>query len=34
MLRTRNTLSADMFTEISRNVDQQLWLVESHGAPQ
>jgi hypothetical protein len=34
MLRTRNTLSADMFTEISRNVDQQLWLVEPHGAPQ
>jgi hypothetical protein len=34
MLRTRNTLSADMFTEISRNVDQQLWLVDPHGAPQ
>ena len=26
--------TADLFTEISRNVDQQLWLVESHGAPQ
>jgi starvation-inducible DNA-binding protein len=25
--------TADLFTEISRNVDQQLWLVESHGAP-
>ncbi|MCW2318956.1 DNA-binding ferritin-like protein [Rhodoblastus acidophilus] len=25
--------TADVFTEISRNVDQQLWLVESHGAP-
>jgi starvation-inducible DNA-binding protein len=24
--------TADLFTEISRNVDQQLWLVESHGA--
>jgi starvation-inducible DNA-binding protein len=26
--------TADLFTEISRNVDQQLWLVESHAAPQ
>lgn len=26
--------TADLFTEISRNVDQQLWLVESHGATQ
>jgi starvation-inducible DNA-binding protein len=25
--------TADLFTEISRNVDQQLWLVESHGGP-
>jgi starvation-inducible DNA-binding protein len=25
--------TADLFTEISRNVDQQLWLVESHDAP-
>ena len=24
--------TADLFTQISRNVDQQLWLVESHGA--
>lgn len=26
--------TADLFTEISRGVDQQLWLVESHTAPQ
>jgi starvation-inducible DNA-binding protein len=26
--------TADLFTEISRGVDQQLWLVESHAAPQ
>jgi len=25
--------TADLFTEISRGVDQQLWLVESHVAP-
>ncbi len=25
--------TADLFTEISRNVDQQLWLVESHVVP-
>jgi starvation-inducible DNA-binding protein len=25
--------TADMFTEISRGIDQQLWLVESHFAP-
>jgi starvation-inducible DNA-binding protein len=25
--------TADLFTEISRGVDQQLWLVESHIAP-
>lgn len=25
--------TADLFTEISRGVDQQLWLVESHLAP-
>jgi starvation-inducible DNA-binding protein len=24
--------TSDLFTEISRNVDQQLWLVESHAA--
>ena len=26
--------TADLFTEISRGVDQQLWLVESHAPPQ
>jgi starvation-inducible DNA-binding protein len=26
--------TADLFTEIARGVDQQLWLVESHAAPQ
>ena len=26
--------AADLFTEISRGVDHQLWLVKSHGAPQ
>lgn len=26
--------TADMFTEISRGVDHQLWFVESHRAPQ
>ncbi len=26
--------TADLFTEISRGVDQQLWLVESHATPQ
>lgn len=26
--------SADLLTEISRGVDQQLWFVESHMAPQ
>ena len=26
--------SADLFTEISRGIDQQLWFVESHMAPQ
>jgi starvation-inducible DNA-binding protein len=25
--------TADLFTEISRGIDQQLWLVESHAAP-
>jgi len=25
--------TADLFTEISRGIDHQLWLVESHGAP-
>ncbi len=25
--------TADPFTEISRGVEHQLWLVESHGAP-
>jgi starvation-inducible DNA-binding protein len=25
--------SADLFTEISRGIDYQLWLVESHAAP-
>lgn len=25
--------TADLFTEISRGVDQQLWFVESHLAP-
>ncbi len=25
--------TADLFTEISRGIDQQLWLVESHVAP-
>ena len=25
--------TADLFTEISRGIDQQLWLVESHLAP-
>jgi starvation-inducible DNA-binding protein len=25
--------TADLFTEISRGVDQQLWLIESHFAP-
>ena len=25
--------TADLFTEVSRGVDQQLWLVESHVAP-
>jgi hypothetical protein len=41
MRPTHNTLSAtlgdadtaDLFTEISRGVDHQLWLVESHAAP-
>ncbi len=26
--------TADLFTEISRGIDQQLWFVESHVAPQ
>ncbi|PKU23006.1 DNA starvation/stationary phase protection protein Dps [Telmatospirillum siberiense] len=26
--------TADLFTEISRGIDQQLWFVESHAAPQ
>jgi starvation-inducible DNA-binding protein len=26
--------TADLFTEISRGVDQQLWFVESHAMPQ
>ena len=26
--------TADLFTEISRGVDQQLWLVKSHATPQ
>ncbi len=25
--------TADLFTEISRSIDQQLWFVESHRAP-
>ena len=25
--------TSDVFTEISRGVDQQLWLVESHREP-
>ena len=25
--------TADLFTEISRGIDQQLWFVESHSAP-
>jgi starvation-inducible DNA-binding protein len=25
--------TADLFTEISRGIDQQLWLVESHATP-
>jgi starvation-inducible DNA-binding protein len=25
--------TADLFTEISRGVDHQLWLVESHATP-
>jgi len=25
--------TADLFTEISRGIDQQLWFVESHAAP-
>lgn len=25
--------TADLFTEVSRSVDRQLWLVESHRAP-
>jgi starvation-inducible DNA-binding protein len=25
--------TADLFTEISRGIDQQLWLVESHASP-
>ncbi|MDR3440542.1 DNA starvation/stationary phase protection protein Dps [Telmatospirillum sp.] len=25
--------TSDLFTEVSRGVDQQIWLVESHGAP-
>jgi starvation-inducible DNA-binding protein len=25
--------TVDLFTEISRGVDHQLWLVESHVAP-
>jgi hypothetical protein len=42
MRLTRNTIqqsaavgadTADPFTEISRGVDHQLWLVESHAAP-
>jgi starvation-inducible DNA-binding protein len=41
MQPTHNTLSeaigdadaADLFTEISRGVDHQLWFVESHVAP-
>jgi len=25
--------TADLFTEISRGIDQQLWFVESHRVP-
>ena len=28
-----DVVTADMFTEISRGVDKQLWFVESHAAP-
>ena len=28
-----DTTTADLFTEISRGIDQQLWFVESHRAP-
>jgi starvation-inducible DNA-binding protein len=28
-----DTTTADLFTEISRGIDQQLWFVESHLAP-
>jgi starvation-inducible DNA-binding protein len=28
-----NADTSDVFTEISRGVDQQLWLVESHRQP-
>jgi starvation-inducible DNA-binding protein len=28
-----DTTTADLFTEISRGVDQQLWFVESHRVP-
>jgi starvation-inducible DNA-binding protein len=28
-----DTTTADLFTEISRGIDQQLWFVESHIAP-
>ena len=29
----RDADTADLFTDISRGVDHQLWLVESHAVP-
>ena len=28
-----DTTTADLFTEISRGIDQQVWFVESHRVP-
>ena len=28
-----DTTTADLFTEISRGIDKDLWFVESHAAP-
>ena len=28
-----DTVATDLFTEVSRGIDQQLWLVESHLPP-
>ena len=29
-----NSGAADLFTEVSRGIDHQLWFVESHRPPQ